>query len=285
MPASRGTTVFDAALYTSSTLALNVDNGSLAWHFQHAPAESLDLDEVTSASRRFRSSEIRFPPGRRADLDSRPTTQVRRFQGGVYQNIFESFYPTPGATVRSASSSRKSINCIAPCPSTELEETGSRATPSHRRAHIRLPIGMEMSDGSSSQGATADQRRSAFYDMPGIQRQRGTLAAFDVSTMKKFELPASCGILTRQVTAAVSCSRARLDRVPCVQRQDRRDSVGDTARHLGPGLPGDVQRRWQAVCCGRHRSGRRQPAQRAGHNHAGDQVSGERPRVIRVRVA
>ena len=46
MPASRGTTVFDAALYTASTVALNVDDGKLAWHFQHVPGESLDLDEV-----------------------------------------------------------------------------------------------------------------------------------------------------------------------------------------------------------------------------------------------
>ena len=46
MPASRGTTVFDAALYAASTVALNVDDGKLAWHYQHAPGESLDLDEV-----------------------------------------------------------------------------------------------------------------------------------------------------------------------------------------------------------------------------------------------
>ena len=46
MQASRGTTGSDAALYTSSTLALRPDTGQLAWHFQHVPGESLDLDEV-----------------------------------------------------------------------------------------------------------------------------------------------------------------------------------------------------------------------------------------------
>ena len=46
VPASRGLTVRDKALYTSSTLALNPDTGKLAWYFQHAPGESLDLDEV-----------------------------------------------------------------------------------------------------------------------------------------------------------------------------------------------------------------------------------------------
>ncbi len=46
VPASRGMTALDKALYTSSTLALNPDTGKLAWYFQHAPGEALDLDEV-----------------------------------------------------------------------------------------------------------------------------------------------------------------------------------------------------------------------------------------------
>src|SRR6202000_2009087 len=35
-----------ATLYSSSTLALDPDTGKLKWFFQHAPGESLDLDEV-----------------------------------------------------------------------------------------------------------------------------------------------------------------------------------------------------------------------------------------------
>ena len=46
MPISRGMSVNDDALYSSSTLALDVDTGKLAWHFQHAPGEALDLDVV-----------------------------------------------------------------------------------------------------------------------------------------------------------------------------------------------------------------------------------------------
>ncbi len=34
------------ALYSSSTLALNPDDGKLAWYFQHVPGETLDMDEV-----------------------------------------------------------------------------------------------------------------------------------------------------------------------------------------------------------------------------------------------
>ena len=32
---------------TSSTVALRPKDGSLAWHYQHSPGESLDLDEPT----------------------------------------------------------------------------------------------------------------------------------------------------------------------------------------------------------------------------------------------
>ena len=46
MPVSRGMYTLDKALYTSSTLALDVDTGKLAWYYSHAPGEALDLDIV-----------------------------------------------------------------------------------------------------------------------------------------------------------------------------------------------------------------------------------------------
>ncbi len=42
--AQRGTE--GAALYSNSTLALNPDDGTIEWYFQHIPAETHDLDEV-----------------------------------------------------------------------------------------------------------------------------------------------------------------------------------------------------------------------------------------------
>ena len=42
-------TVDDPALYTNSTVALRPGDGDLAWHFQHVPGETLDLDEVVRA--------------------------------------------------------------------------------------------------------------------------------------------------------------------------------------------------------------------------------------------
>ena len=45
MRASRGSGN-GATLYANSTLALNADTGKLAWYYDHAPGETLDLDEV-----------------------------------------------------------------------------------------------------------------------------------------------------------------------------------------------------------------------------------------------
>ena len=44
--ASRNMRTSDRALYTSSTVALRPDTGTLEWFYQHSPGESLDLDEV-----------------------------------------------------------------------------------------------------------------------------------------------------------------------------------------------------------------------------------------------
>lgn len=42
--ASRGMTPHQAALYTNSTLAINPNTGAIAWHFQHVPGETIDME-------------------------------------------------------------------------------------------------------------------------------------------------------------------------------------------------------------------------------------------------
>ena len=49
---NRNMSIFDKALYTSSTVALNPDTGKLVWYYQHAPGEGFDLDEVWSHQQR-----------------------------------------------------------------------------------------------------------------------------------------------------------------------------------------------------------------------------------------
>ena len=44
--ASRGLTTADSTAYANSTLALRVEDGSIAWYYIHVPGESLDMDEA-----------------------------------------------------------------------------------------------------------------------------------------------------------------------------------------------------------------------------------------------
>ena len=46
MPRAAGTTRVRQGALHELDVALNADTGKLAWHYQHAPGESLDLDEV-----------------------------------------------------------------------------------------------------------------------------------------------------------------------------------------------------------------------------------------------
>ena len=82
----------DKALYTSSTLALNPDTGKLAWYFQHAPGEALDLDEVFERvlvdvdGRKFVFTIGK--PGILWKLD-RQTGQFVSYKETIFQNVFD----------------------------------------------------------------------------------------------------------------------------------------------------------------------------------------------------
>ena len=88
-----------AALYSSSTLALDADTGKLAWYYQHAPGESLDLDEVfervlvDSGGQKFVFSAGK--PGILWKLD-RKTGKYVAHKETVFQNVFDSFDPKTG---------------------------------------------------------------------------------------------------------------------------------------------------------------------------------------------
>ena len=91
MQASRGTTGNDAALYTTSTLALRPETGKLEWYHQFIPGESLDLDEVyervlVDVDGKKLSFNI-GKPGILWKLD-RQTGQFLDAKETVYQNVF-----------------------------------------------------------------------------------------------------------------------------------------------------------------------------------------------------
>ena len=114
MPASRGTTTAMRRLYTASTVALRRADGTLAWHFQHIPGESLDLDEVFERVLvDIGNEKALFTIGKAGvlwKLDRR-TGKFLGHKETIFQNVFTKIDPRPAhPPIVTTSSSSRSIS-------------------------------------------------------------------------------------------------------------------------------------------------------------------------------
>ena len=249
MPASRGNRVNDAALYARLDGGAARHDGTLAWHYQHIPAKSLDLDEV------FERVLVDLGPDKvvftigKAGILWKLDRRTGRFMGHretVFQNVFTRIDPEDrGARVsrRHQEPEDRRVDRVVSEHRGRAQLAGDELSPGRRAAGRfrcrsrawKLPAGRS----SCKAGFRRYRRRAALLRDAGQRRQHRQAGRLRRQHAAAGVDPRPAGAVPDR--RAVHRRRARVHRrsgalLPRAGRADRRRALGDAAQYRGAGL-------------------------------------------------
>jgi alcohol dehydrogenase (cytochrome c) len=183
-----------STLYSSSTLALNPDDGKLKWYFQHAPGESLDLDEVFERVLIDHGDQKTVmtigKPGILWKLD-RVTGKFLGAKETIFQNVFANIDQKTGAvTYRKDILNQKTNQWFSSCPGPEGGHDWQATSYYQPDDLLIIPLsqscvmiqGHDVDQKLGGGGTAASQK---FFFMPGTHQNMGKLVAYRTSDMKE----------------------------------------------------------------------------------------------------
>ena len=212
MAASRGLTTDDSALYSNSTLAIDLKDGRIVWHRQHVPGESLDMDEAfEQVLIDIVDEPYLFTIGKSGilwKLDRR-TGEFMGLKETVFQNVFSDINLETGEVrYREDIRNMQVGEWLSVCPSTagghNWQSTGYH--PPTRSLVIPLSQScMEMSprEVTFEVGSGGNQGDRRWMEMPNTEGQFGKLSAFNVDSMEEsWSIEQRAPFLTAALTTA-----------------------------------------------------------------------------------